>query len=102
MFVSTSEPAWAVDLALPKQRRDIFGRHRLGEIEALPRSTPPRFQQFELLFCFDTLCNHIDSQEARQADGRLHDRGVSRVRHKINDKLLRQLDPIYRKAAQIG
>ena len=62
------------------------------------RSTPPRFQQLELLFGFDTLRDQIDSQEARQADGGLDDRGVSGIRYKINDKLLRQFDPIDRKA----
>src|ERR1700733_3715639 len=102
MCLSMPASARAVDLSLPKQQRYIFGGHRLGEIEALRRSTPPRFQQIELLFGFDTLRDHIDSQEARQADGGLDDRRVSRVRHKINDKLLRQFNPIDRKATQIG
>src|SRR5580704_12430486 len=102
MCLSMSVSACGVDLALTKQRRDIFGGHRLGEIEALRRTTPPRFQQFELLFGFDTLRDHIDTEEARQANGGLDNSRVSRISYKINDKLLRQLDPIDRKAPQIG
>lgn len=52
-----------------------------------------------------TLNLHLDderSREAREADGGPDDRRVSRVRHKINNKLLRQFDPIDRKASQIG